>query len=584
MVSLGPEATRSEDRLTLSWLTTLASLVVPDSGPTRLRVSEFPSFDEQLAQIQRRHSMPKPWAVPSINDAMGVPAIFGAVSLIANTVGSLSLEGFREGTLLTDRSQIPRLIVRPNPFSTPRNFFRDTAYYLATRGEAWWWIAARDVDDAPLSLYPIPPWEVTVAQNDFNRLKPTITWGNKKMNNDDVRHITYLPAHDGLRGVGPMQLCGAAVSVTVESQEWAANFFSGSVPSVIGTTEQDMSEGELREMDKQWLEKAPNMPRWLTNGLELTESPFDAQKAQLTESRQHQVGEAARMFSLPGALIEYQMGGSSLTYQNQADVWNDFQRRCLSPHYLEPIEQEISDLLTRATVARFNTKQLLRADPKTRMEVHTAAIAAGIYDATAAAQEEGYAPGNVDYAPVPLAPPQAVPTLLPINRTAMEVRCQHQFRGKVCNYRFAEAASPPYRFTCPRCKAVTANNEQPIMRTAEPTTVQPLEIHVHEGNHTVNPPNVTFERGAIQVDAPDLSRIGESFVEVADHAPQPMSIEMKHPDIGALAEAVDKLENRPVEVTVDSKEFAGALIDLKAELSRRREIVRDQDGRIVSVK
>lgn len=517
----------------MSLLSTLASLVLPPVEPTRLRVGDYPSFDEQLQMIQRRHSSPKPWAQPSISEALGVPAIFGAVSLIANTVGSLSLEAFREGNLLTDRGQIPRLIVRPNPFSTPRNFFRDTAYYLATRGEAWWWVAARDVDDAPMSLYPIPPWEITVAQNDENRLRPKISWHNNEIRNEDIRQITYLPAHDGLRGVGPLQICGAAVSVTVESQEWAANFYSGSLPSIIGTTEQDMSEAELKEMDKQWLEKAPNMPRWLTNGLTLSESPVDPTKAQLTESRQHQVGEAARMFSMPGALIEYQMGGSSLTYQNQSDIWNDFQRRCLSPHYLEPIEQEISDLLTRATVARFNLKQLLRADVKTRYEVHTAAITAGIYDAGTAAKEEGYVPGSVDFAPVPLALPQATPSLLPINRSAVELRCPK------CRRLLAEAATPPYRITCPRCKTVAADDQPALdpltvmMRAFQPPAPN---IEIHPANVTVNPPSVTFERGAVQVDAPEPAE------------PPTVNVSVTAPDFDGLTEAMQGLADRPAPV------------------------------------
>ncbi|HJT63922.1 MAG TPA: phage portal protein [Candidatus Limnocylindria bacterium] len=430
----------------MSLASRIAAVLLPPVDAQRLRVAEYPSFEEQLATIQRRAVGPKPWIMPSVSEALGVPAIFGAVSLIANTVGSLSLEAWRDNVML-DSDDRPRLIVRPNPFSTPRAFFRDTAFYLATRGEAWWWVAARDVDDAPMSLYPIPPWEITVAHNDRNRLRPTITWGNRVLPNEDVRQITYLPAHDGLRGIGPLQANGAAVSVTVESQEWAANFFAGSLPSVIGTTEQDMSEDELKAMDKQWLEKPSNMPRWLTNGLTLADSPFDPQKAQLTESRQHQVGEAARMFSMPGALIEYQMGGSSLTYQNQADIWQDLQRRCLSPHYLEPIEQEISDLLTRATVARFNLKQLLRADPKTRMEVHQIAIESGVYDAQTASREEGYEPGAVDFAPVPLSPPQAVPSLLPINRSLSELRCAK------CG-RLAGKVSGSAQIKCQRCGAM----------------------------------------------------------------------------------------------------------------------------------
>ena len=125
-------------------------------------------------------------------------------------------------------------------------------------------------------------------------------------------------------------------------------------------------------------------------------------------------------------------------------MWREFQQGCLSPYYLEPIEQEMSDLLARSIVARFNLNQLLRASAKERMEVHEIAIKSGIYSAEVAAQEEGYRPGAVDYMPVPFAPPQAFPNLLPPNRTMREVRCPK------CN-RLAGRFSGEYETVCDRC-------------------------------------------------------------------------------------------------------------------------------------
>jgi HK97 family phage portal protein len=436
----------------MSLLSQVGALFLDGIGPVDVQArhaSDFPSFEDQMAAIQRRSR--DTYRTATAEEAMSVPAIFGAVSLIANTVGSLSLEAFRKGVLMA-QEDAPRLIQRPNPFSNARVFFRDTALHLGTRGDAWWYTAVRDpVDGSALSLVVAPPWEITVTQNDDNRLRPEIKWGDRIIPNERMTHITYLPDRSGLRGVGPLQLCGAAVSVAVEAQQWAANFFSGSIPSIIGTTELDMTEDELLQLDKQWNEKPPNTPRWLTNAMKLSDSPFDPGKAQLNESRQHQVGDVARMFNLPGALLEYQMGGSSLTYQNQQDIWADFLRRCLSPNYLEPMEQAMSDLLTRSTVARFNVKQLLRASPKERMEVHQLAISNGIYDANTAAREEGYAPGNVDFAPVPFAPPQAVPTLLPPNRELGLARsAMEEIRCPKCGRVNGEAAGA-FRTVCKRC-------------------------------------------------------------------------------------------------------------------------------------
>ena len=423
----------------------------PEAAATVRHSSEFPSFEEQLAAIQNRSE--GPWRVASVDDALGSPAIFAAVALISNTIARLSLEAFRRGVLMP-QEDAPRLILRPDPFSTLRSFLQRSAYYLATRGELWWWVAVRDpIDNSPMSLYPVPPWEVVVEPNPRSRLRPEIRWSDRVIANEDMKHIVYLPGRDG-RGFGPLQKCGAAVSVAVESEHWAANFFSGTLPSIIGTTEQEMSGDELIEMDKQWLEKPPNLPRWLTSGLRLSEAPFNPEKAQLRDVRDANVGDAARMFNMPGGLIEFQMGGSSLTYRSDETVWSDFQRRCLSPHYLEPMEQELSDMLTRSTVTRFNLDQLLRGSAKERMEIHKLAIDAGIYDADYAAQREGITPGAVDFAPVPMALPQAIPPSLPPDRQLAASRASmREIRCERCG-RVAGRVSGAAEIRCKRCGAM----------------------------------------------------------------------------------------------------------------------------------
>ena len=52
-----------------------------------------PSFGQQLAALRRAGV--GPWRTPTIQQALGVPAIFGAVNLIANTTGSMSMEAMR---------------------------------------------------------------------------------------------------------------------------------------------------------------------------------------------------------------------------------------------------------------------------------------------------------------------------------------------------------------------------------------------------------------------------------------------------------------------------------------------------------
>lgn len=528
----------------MSLLSTLGKMLVGDLPPLETQArTDFPSWETQIAAF---HRLPTPWAIASPDEALGVPAIFRAVTLIANTIGMLNLDVYRNRVLLTE--DIPKVATRPNPFSTPRVFFRDTAFYMATRGEAWWWIARRDTDGIPLSLYPIPPWEVTVEQNPRNRLEPEVKWLNKTIDNDDLRHITYMPDHQGLRGEGPLQKCGAAVSVSVEAQEWAANYFSGSIPSIIGQTTEPLSPAEAEALDAQWAEKPGNLPRWLGFGIKVEDFKFDAAKAQMVESRRFNDGQAAVMFGIPGSLLEYSMPGSSLTYQNVEGEYTKFVRTCLQPNYLEPIQQELSDLLTRSTTCQFNTNEVTRADLKSRSEVFKNLTDAGV-PIPVAGQIVGFEsldPDPLNVRPIPESPPQAIPNLLPPDiramRVAGEVRCSS------CHKLLAETLTPPYRMTCPRCKTVSEDLQVRSSAEAQVINVHPPEVNVHPPNVTVNPAPITFQRGAVQVDAPDMSAMGgisEALAGLAKQKPPTVRVDVAAPDMTGVAEALSSLADRP---------------------------------------
>jgi HK97 family phage portal protein len=463
-MSLGvaPKPVALPDPTKLPWKT-VPELIAENQTQTRAidSYTSYPGLEAQLLAIQGLTD--RPWRYPGINEALGTPAIFRAVSLIANTTGSLAVEAYRRGVKLSDE-ETPRVIKRPDPFTIPRNFYRDSAYFLATRGECWWWVGARDTDGLAMSLICVPPWEITIEATD-DRLRPKILWLNREMRREDMRHLTFLRDDSGYRGVGPLQLCGAAISVAVEAQNWAANFYAdGGYPSIVikSATELGQNEAfgnaqaEADALRAAWVARDSNTPRVIDPGIESIEQfNVDESSAAALQGRNANDGDAARMFGIPGALLEYASSGSSLTYQNVAEVYRQFVQTCLAPNYLEPIEQELSDLLPRTTVARFNIKGLLRADIKTRFETYQIGIEQGIFTAETAAAEEGYLPGDVEFAPIPFSEPSAVPTKLPIQLRTQggEVRCDgtRLLKGliKPCNAKLAEQG--PFTGNCWRC-------------------------------------------------------------------------------------------------------------------------------------
>jgi len=440
----------------------------------RRELSLDPSSPLAILQRMTGSSAYQPWSPPSVSQALSVPAIQRAVSLIAGTTGTLSMQAFRNGALMDDP---PRLVTRPDPRETPNAFYAGTAASMAKYGEFVWWIAKRDGDNVPAALVRVPLPELRVEENKDDRLLARCKWGTIEGTRyspanplGNFVHVMYpLGEPFDLRGRGPLQLCGAATSVSVESQNWAANFYAGGASSNVlikhaselsperldpDTWLPDADNGlnEAQRLKAQWMEAYNNTPRVIDQNIESVEylQP-NPQGAQMLDARQANNGDASRMFGVPGSLMEYQQAGSSLTYQNLEGEFTKLVRTCLQPLYLEPVEQAMSDLLTRSTTARFNVKGFLRADVKTRFEVHKMAIETGVYDPEYAQREEGILPGDVEFAPVPFAVPQAVPTSVPDSSSLSmrDVRCPRCARLVV-------RASGSVEGWCRHCKTAVA--------------------------------------------------------------------------------------------------------------------------------
>jgi phage portal protein BeeE/phage FluMu protein Com len=514
------------------------------------------------------------WRRVSVREALGVPAIHRSVAIISSTTGMLSIQAYRNGVLM---SEPPSLVARPDPFETPGAFYGGTAADHAKYGEFCWWIASLDSDGKAASLVRVPLYELTVEENLDNRLRPTYRWGSKTGTrysgaNPEGRfvHVKYpLSEPFALRGEGPLQLCGVANSVAVESQNWAGNFYGeGGYPSVLIKKAGIISPTKLDPTD--WLPMDPADPDYETTGRSEADllrdqvvgrpnntamviddsissveykQPNEAE-AQMLDARQFNNGDAAREFGIPGPLLEFQQPGGSLTYQNRTELKGQLLEMCLMPLYLEPIEQAMSDLLSRSTVARFNVKGFLRADIKTRYDVHSIAITSGIYDPAYARKEEGIEPGDVEYAPIGFSPPAAIPSAIPRFASLREPRCPS------CNKLVAKTLGPGSEVECPRCKTLVRGPE-----AEERATVNETHIHLPEGMVQVATP--------VTVHNPDV------LVKV-----EPQSI-----DLHAATSP---------EETAATEDMVETLRQIKAEMAKPRvvdkQVIRDADGRLVGVR
>jgi phage portal protein BeeE len=263
----------------------------------------LPDLDTQVAAIRDRTRPIGRRA--SIAEALSVPAIQRAVTLISHTVGSTSMQGWRNGSPMPET---PIVLARPNPYETPYDHYRDVAFNRATRGETILWIANRDSDGYPLALVNVPPWEVQVQANPANRLRPTYYWGGPEkpgtikgtrysVANPEGAfvHIMYHRDASGLRGEGPLQMCGLAIGVAVEAMQWASNFYtSGGTPPIVvhSASELDVTVDpvsgltEAQTFKRDWMAGNPNEPKIVDPNVESVEQfEFNTAGAQMLDGR-----------------------------------------------------------------------------------------------------------------------------------------------------------------------------------------------------------------------------------------------------------------------------------------------------------
>lgn len=358
----------------------------------------YPDIDEQLYARQRAQAGLVPQI--TIREALGIPAVWRAVSMLASITGTLQLKEYRNQTEI----EAAPVVRRPYRGWTPQAFKRDTVHYMASRGEAIWLTLERDFERFASSIVPVPP---ETMRSDWDG-KDHSNWraisrGGKEIRyrDEDVSHIPLMRDPETGRGVGPMQMCGVALNVAYEADKWASRFFVGSIPSVYLDAAAPLGPTDAEEIKERWLKDPPNVPK-VGSGLTPHMLNLDPENAQLTGSRMLNRGESALMFGIPGRLLEYAESGSSITYANVGDLATELVRLTLSPMYLEPIEQAFSDLRPRGHEVRFDVSGFQRADVKTRYEIHKQAIETGIYTPEYAAREEGVISGSSEVEPVPL--------------------------------------------------------------------------------------------------------------------------------------------------------------------------------------
>jgi HK97 family phage portal protein len=307
------------------------------------------------------------------NTALGVPAIYRGVTLIADAIGALGLHSYRNGRIV---KPTPQILIKPNPQETRIETISAMAASLILDGNYIAVLGERGANGLPDFFYPVAIDRVNLTRVD-GRIVYRID--EQVYEADDILHIKNFTLPGEFFGRGIVETQKQAIGQEIAINEYASRYFDGGVnpTAVIKSGNPDLTQEEADALKTAWLSMYSGrnrQPAVLNSTTDFEILSSNAQESQLIEAQIQGLTEAANILGLPA----YYLGApnSSRTYANVEQENLQLVRWSIQP-IAERIEQALSELLVRGQTAKFNYDTLLRTDTLSRYQAHAVGLTNG---------------------------------------------------------------------------------------------------------------------------------------------------------------------------------------------------------------
>lgn len=336
----------------------------------------------------------------SVNEtsAMGLSAVFRAVSMISGTVAGLPLRSFRTDRATGERTPVDTFLDDPSGPDGPYTQFEWlelVMVHLLLHGNAFLQHIYNGAG-AIAGLMPLLPSAVTV--------KPITTaeelarfggpdgafrkWFEISLADGSTRDLTcadltHLPAlsTDGIRGLSPIEVHRQAFGTGIAGDRAAARLFGsglllgGLVSGDEGLSQEDAAEAAAALKQRMAGTDHAGDIVFMNASLKFTPWTIPPADAQFIESRVHQIDEVARIYGVPKVLLAED--GAS-TWGSGIEQLLNWMARTTLQSWTRRIEQRLSRLLTRPTSCEFDYKGLLQPSPEIEIPLLIQQLEAGV--------------------------------------------------------------------------------------------------------------------------------------------------------------------------------------------------------------
>jgi HK97 family phage portal protein len=303
--------------------------------------------------------------------ALSVPAVWAAVRVRANVISSLPVQVLRDrpdGT--TQRitgNAVPGVLSQPSAVFDMTSWLAASQLSLDLRGNAYGRIVARHPTTyLPTQVELVHPDDVTVT-TDRTSGEIVYRFAGRRVDTFDVWHERQNEEPGSVVGLSPIAACARALGINLSAADYGGGFFDEALtPSGLLSSDAPIDEDQAQvvkrrvQATQQGREPLVLGGNWSYKPLSI--SPTDA--AYLEVLGRGDV-DAARIFDVPGELIEANVSGSSITYANREQRIQDLLAFRLGPAITRR-ERALSRFTVRGQYVKLNTAALLRSDLMTR--------------------------------------------------------------------------------------------------------------------------------------------------------------------------------------------------------------------------
>jgi HK97 family phage portal protein len=387
-------------------------------GRASLENPARPLTDASLAELLGGGAPLDSGVTVTETSALHMPAVWRAVSVVANVSSALPLHTYVVGT--KDRAT-SALLEDPHPELTKFELWRLVYVHRLLWGNAYVQKVPNRAGEVT-QLWPIRPDRVKVDREKSSEENPSgkVFWiqmedGSRVRRTS--REILHLPAlgYDGVTGCSPIRAAAQGIGLGIAAEKSAAKLYgSGNMISGVLQTEQRLTAEQAGALKANWRAKmggsqAAHDVAVLDSGASFNPVTMPYKDSQFLESRMFQVTEISRMFGVPPFLLmsteKSTSWGTGLEQQAQGFVTWD-----LAPTWLTPTEQRVTkELLPKTEYAKYQLGGLLRGDSAARATFYRAMRDTGAFSVNKILELEDLPPltgpeGDLHLQPTYMAP------------------------------------------------------------------------------------------------------------------------------------------------------------------------------------